>query len=409
MNEVVSPVHSEQSDKTLPDVAYSAKGHKPDALTQDQIQRICTALADALQHEGKSPETLVHDLEYLASLYKGYKRGYDALNVEIGPLRKGQIVESDTGQKALSKMQMARIRTLVADALRHEGRTPGAVVEDIESLASFYKGYKNAYNILNVEVGHFRAYSAPYVRPDDAVANVKSKPSIFIVTLPKSATVYIANSIASSLGYTLTQTMVTPTFPKNIVWAAMANDFTRGGMVSVSHMQADIFNMRAVKQAGIRKGVLHIRDPRAALLSWVHFMGKKVAQHDTGVASILNPAGQGFLDQSFEKQVDSCIEIFYTHCINWITDWMDQLKADPRMDFLVVSHDELVSDERAYFDRILKFYDLSGDISAVKRDESTHFRKGDNSEWREVLTPAQIQRMNDAIPDWMWERFGWEK
>lgn len=380
------------------DVEYAPYLKHPKALTEEQIKGISHTIADAIQHEGNVPETLVKDVGLLSALYKGYKNAYNLLHKEVSALR-----------AIGNAVQAARIKDVIVEAMRHEGEIPNDLVADVEKLSNYYKGYKNAYNILNVEVGHFRAYSAPYVRPNESIALSESKPSIFLVTLPKSATVFIANSIASSLDYTLTQTMITPTFPKNIVWSAMANDFSRGGMVSVSHMQPDVYNIRAITQAGIRKGVLHIRDPRAALLSWVHFMGKKVATHDTGAASILNPAGQGFLDQTFEQQVDSCIQIFFTHCIDWIEGWMACLKEDPRLNFLVVSHDELVNDEMAYFNRIMEFYGFDTIVSTVKRDETTHFRKGDNSEWREVLTPTQIKRMNDAIPDWMWERFGWEK
>jgi hypothetical protein len=321
-------------------------------------------------------------------------------------------IETDGSYKGfsnLSKRQIAKICRIVADAIDHEGEVPGNLIKDLEHLSGMYKGYKNAYHTLNAEVGRFRAYSAPYVRPDEAVKGLDKKPSIFLVTLPKSATVYIANSIASTLGYTLSSTVVSPTFPKNIVWAPMIHDFMRGGMVSVSHMQPDVFNMRGVKQAGLRKGVLHLRDPRATLLSWVHFLDKRGARHESGFGSIENPAGVKFQNMPFEERTDACIDHFFMHSVAWIENWLEQLKIDPRLNFLIVRHDDLISDEEAYFNRIMKFYDLNSKVSTVVSDETTHFRSGNNNEWREVLTSAQIERMNNAIPNWMFERFGWVK
>jgi hypothetical protein len=312
--------------------------------------------------------------------------------------------------RQLSARQVSEICRIVADAIDHEGEAPGgSLLKDLEHLSGMYKGYKNAYHVLNAEVGRFRAYSAPYVRPDEEAKNCEDKPGIFLVTLPKSATVYIANSIASTLGYTLRHTIVTPTFPKNVVWAPMMYDFKRGGLMSVSHMQPDAYNMRTVKEAGLRKGVLHIRDPRAALLSWVHFVNKRGDSIDAGTGSILNPLIERARQVSFSDRVDGCIGGFFLDCVAWIEGWMEQLKIDPRMDFLIVNHDELVADEEAYFDRIMKHYNLKAKISTVVRDETTHFRNGDNDEWRSVLSAKQIQTMNDAIPDWMWDRFGWQK
>tara|TARA_R110002124_G_scaffold11867_5_gene56451 strand:- start:936 stop:1943 length:1008 start_codon:yes stop_codon:yes gene_type:complete len=309
----------------------------------------------------------------------------------------------------ITQAQIDEASFAITEALSHEGVESENLAKDACALSAIYKGYKNAYNLLHQEVGFLRAYSAPYVRPDADVVGLEDKPSIFIVTLPKSATVYIANSIASTLQYRLTNTLVTPMFPKNVVWSVMVHDFQRGGMVSASHMQADRQNMTAVKQAGLRKGVLHIRDPRAALLSWVHFMFKQGSTYRFNARNIENPAGRALNEQPFEKRVDDCMETFFFSCVDWIADWTREIEADPRMDFLIVHHEELVADEAAYFSKIMSFYGIDATVGAVDKNETTHFRSGDNDEWRSEFTPAQIQRMNDAIPDWMFERFGWVK
>ncbi|MGV8996318.1 MAG: sulfotransferase domain-containing protein [Parvibaculaceae bacterium] len=297
----------------------------------------------------------------------------------------------------------------INEALSHEGKAPEGLLKDTQYLSALYKGYKHAYDILNIEVGNLRAYSAPYIRPEEAVKNTEGKPGIFLVTLPKSATVYVANSIASSLDYTLTNTLVTPMFPKNVVWSAMMYDFMRGGMVSVSHMQPDRTNLAVIKKAGLRKGVIHIRDPRAALLSWVHFIHKRKVVNSYAISKFVNPAMTEFSKLDFETRVSVCISNFFMHCVEWITGWVEEADRDESMNYLIVYHDELVADEEAYFAKIMDFYGIDAKVKTVKRDEATHFSKGDNSEWREVLTPAQIATMNEAIPDWMWDRFGWEK
>tara|TARA_R110002074_G_C12430455_1_gene656776 strand:- start:103 stop:1110 length:1008 start_codon:yes stop_codon:yes gene_type:complete len=312
-------------------------------------------------------------------------------------------------EDAVTPEQVEEASFAISEALSQEGIQPEGLAKDARALSAIYKGYKNAYRLLHEEVGHLRAYSAPYIRPDADVVGLEDKPSIFIVTLPKSATVYIANSISSTLKYRLTNTLVTPMFPKNVVWSVMIHDFQRGGMVSASHMQADRQNMASVKQAGLRKGVLHIRDPRAALLSWVHFVFKKGDMYHFNAKRIENPAGRALNKLPFEERVDGCMETFFYPCVDWIADWIREIEADSRMNFLVVHHEDLVADEAAYFGKIMSFYGINAKVGTVDKNETTHFRSGDNDEWRTVFTPAQIQRMNEAIPDWMWDRFGWAK
>lgn len=296
----------------------------------------------------------------------------------------------------------------VADVLKTEGQSPQGTAADLGQLIANYNGYKQSYLALNDEIGHLRAYAAPYIRPDTAVENTADKPSIFIVTLPKSATVYIANSLAQSLDYHLSHTLVTPTYPKNIVWTAMVYDFSRGGMISASHMQPDEYNFRSIKQGNIKRGILHVRDPRAALLSWVHFRAKRGRMADLGTGQFENPINDEFSKLDFNDKVDRSIDNFFRECIDWLTGWANELDKG-ELDFLVMTHDELKRDESAYFRKVLDFYNIDADMRFVSKDSSTHFRSGDNDEWRTVLTDAQMDRINSLMPDWMFERFDWRR
>ncbi|MGH8646075.1 MAG: hypothetical protein ACREX4_17105, partial [Gammaproteobacteria bacterium] len=158
------------------------------------------------------------------------------------------------------------------------------VATNVGNLIGLYHGYRKAYLTLSEELGILRQTAAPIVRNQSPVdpgffgrigiwaEQVKQpskveKPSIFLVTLPKSATVFVGHSIAQTLEYDITSTLVTPTFPKNIIWGPMLLDFLRGGMVSASHLQPDDTNLTLLKRTGVKQIVLHIRDPRAALLS----------------------------------------------------------------------------------------------------------------------------------------------
>jgi hypothetical protein len=115
------------------------------------------------------------------------------------------------------------------------------------------------------------------------------------------------------------------------------------------------------------------------------------------------------LDLSQEEQIEQHLASFYKDAIEWISGWMRVMETEPRLNFLLVTHDELVESEKTYFEKILDFYGLKAEIQTIAKDANAHFRKGDNEDWRQHMTPDQIRRANEAIPDWMWNRFGWKK
>lgn len=80
-------------------------------------------------------------------------------------------------------------------------------------------------------------------------------PSIFLITIPKSATSHISHSLAKSLGYDHCSSVCTPVFPDNFLFPAMMRDFQKGGMVSVSHMRPTRWNMKVFKGFGGKKSL----------------------------------------------------------------------------------------------------------------------------------------------------------
>ena len=266
-------------------------------------------------------------------------------------------------------------------------------------------GYKNAYEIISERYYTMRSVVAPLVRekvPDDAA----DRPSIFLVTLPKSGTVFISHSLKQSLVYDYTSTLVTPTFPKNQIWDTMADDFGKGAMVSASHLQPDDTNIAALQRHGISKAVIHIRDPRAALSSWFHFRKSYAANFkgNSEIGQVVLPVGETFAALSMEQQMDHFIDTFYVPAVEWIRGWLHHI---PNSDFLLKTHEELLESEPGYLQSVLQYYGISGDVAPVQRNKSTHFRKGDNTSWQEELTPAQLERVNALLPDEWIDRFGW--
>jgi hypothetical protein len=158
--------------------------------------------------------------------------------------------------------------TLVNNAGAHQ-----SITGDAMSLMSERDGYKQAYETLSTEVGRLRMLAGPArVRSPGEAGQGIGKPSIMVVSLPKSGTVYTGAALAMTLGYDYAgRPLTSGTFPKDIVWPEIAQDFAKGGMVCTSHLQAEQRNLTLLQRAGITRGVLLVRDLRSALFSWFHY------------------------------------------------------------------------------------------------------------------------------------------
>ncbi|NRA90358.1 MAG: hypothetical protein HRU43_04440 [Simkaniaceae bacterium] len=64
----------------------------------------------------------------------------------------------------------------------------------------------------------------------------------------------------------------------------------------------------------------------------------------------------------------------------------------------MATYEDLLSDQDAFLARIVEFYGVAEeDLSEFKNPPKTmqyHFRKGDNNEWRMVMTPMQQAASN---------------
>lgn len=180
------------------------------------------------------------------------------------------------------------------------------------------------------------------------------------------------------------------------------------GCISFIHTEFNEFNLYLLKQTNL-KIILNTRDPRQCINSLVHYNLKHIPQKN----DVLHPAQPPieFADWTFERQVDWQIEHHMENYVNWMTKWLDAVDSR-EVNGLVVSYDNLVKNEDAFFERILDFYEIPhSKFSRPKMtlDSKVNFRKGDPNEWRNAFTKEQIHKCQTYIPDALMERFGWEE
>ena len=232
--------------------------------------------------------------------------------------------------------------------------------------------------------------------------------TMLISTVPKSASESIWNRLAEGLN--LGQCFLSlGLFPDCCLLPSRVRYAARGGLIIKEHIAATTHNRKTLVEYGLDRVVVHLRDPRQALLSWVHFVRNDVSQR------LLAPLWRKIVPQaevlsySLEGQLDWAIDHYLPYLIDFVNDWTS-VEQNPESGLKVcfASFERFRRDPDGYIDRVLEFYDI--DKADFRRDseaEVVHMRKGLIDEWREVFTPAQKERAWALIPEDMAERQGW--
>ena len=268
--------------------------------------------------------------------------------------------------------------------------------------------------------------NAPLVKRLDKIItelNMKNLPGILLNTLQKSGSVYILSVLHQRLRLPVGEIGI-GFFPGDIAIPESAKRLAQGNLIAQQHLPATNRNLITLMQSGIDRLILHVRDPRQALLSWVHFLeilkelGTFVPTeyplcHDYFSLSYDEQFNcEKYFSLSLEDKIGWHIEHYLPLIIDWIKGWI-RTSENSGWGFriLFTRFQDLKLDHDNFFDTILRFYDLDPsqfDKPLLQPQKGQmNFRKGMIDEWREVFTDEQIEKASYMIPMDLAERFGW--
>lgn len=234
----------------------------------------------------------------------------------------------------------------------------------------------------------------------------RGQPYIFLNTMPKSGSMYILNVLAKSLDYQIVPTCIASHMARDHLIPSWATAFSAGGMITQEHMSASMQNIAALRMAGIDRIVVHVRDPRQALLSGIYHIADRAEEMHSLFGPIVLP---DFSTCTFSDRAQWMIEHFLPELIEWVYGWV-RVECDPdqKIKVLFTRYESIHENETRLFESILEFHGLIGSkIVAVSKGPEVHFRKGKKDEWREAFNSTQIAAMNHQIPSELAVKFGW--
>ena len=283
--------------------------------------------------------------------------------------------------------------------------------------------------------------------------NTRVFPSIFLNTQPKSGSVFLFKSLTAGLGLRFTR-IGTTGYPETLIEIEQIRAFKQGGAISQLHIDANPINLLFLC-INLDKMLLHIRDPRNSMISWLHYMDhiNETCPQVGESPQYLPYIGTCWTSATFEEKFERCVSFFYKESIAWLQQWFDAMRVDfsrpyvardkkgrkpgcnakvftlnsrdiqqghPKfadcrpceVQVLLTTHEDLVhAGEAAFLDAILDFYGIGkGEFTKpeMKRDMTNHIRTGRTDTWKHELTPAQQETVNALLPQAWRTCFGWD-
>lgn len=246
----------------------------------------------------------------------------------------------------------------------------------------------------------------------ELIAQLADRPKtlpILIVSMPKSGTIYLGRSLSEILGKRLLDFNHSGYFPDiGLPNRAMRTLAATRGVYAI-HPTPNRFNITEIEQ-NLDRIVLHVRDPRQAMISWCHFMTQFANSNNTP-AMVHSGLPGDFAAMPFDARLDWLIDNHLPRWTEWAEQWRQVAESGAtRFRVLITRHEDLAADPEAFFARLLSFHDIDpGAVALPRRPQAgdLNFRSGETDEWRTLMTRRQQARAASHISRDSAAAFGW--
>lgn len=237
---------------------------------------------------------------------------------------------------------------------------------------------------------------------------VKVRP-ILITTMPKSGTYYISNVLAQGLN-TNTRIVSNQYFPYDTIRYFELKALAENGEISQDHFNASPINLTHISRYFDRL-IVHVRDPRQAMLSWIHYI-EEFADNPETYLFIYPPLPDGYFEMDLTDKIDWGIENWLPSLVEWTQEWVRAARTNNDIDIKITHYEDLIRSPEGFMRDMVTFCGIPQErfiMPRLEASEDIHFRKGDPDEWRSVFTSDQIAAANGKIPRGLARNMNWSR
>lgn len=187
-----------------------------------------------------------------------------------------------------------------------------------------------------------------------AGADKRPRRIFFLNTLPKSASRFITDTLRE--GYRAKFAVTAGgQFPNSVLSRGVLQRLRSGYHVTQEHLFPTKYN-RLVLEEQVDRMVLHVRDPRQALLSWMHHLDKQFSENKRVPLQILG-VREDYPNLLPREKLDYVIKNHLDYFAGWLAAWRDVLdKGGLAIPVQLTRFEDMKADPLAFFQRIVNFY-----------------------------------------------------
>jgi hypothetical protein len=221
------------------------------------------------------------------------------------------------------------------------------------------------------------------LRRRQEAARQRGMPSPVIAAMPRSASASLTQTLATMFDAPLMR-ISCGRFPNFYLVPRWLNSFSPGGAVLHDHFGAVPFNLKTLREGGVRQVFVRVRDPRPAAASAINLSNRKYGKPD---------------DIDHESQV---IRLCEQSFIPWIADWI-ATDADAgtgfKIHWLAQPSGAVVEMVREVLSALVAEYPaLDQFLRANVAEVRANFVTGDAEAWRKDISKAGQEQLWDAMP-----------
>jgi hypothetical protein len=227
-----------------------------------------------------------------------------------------------------------------------------------------------------------------------SLARQRGIPSLVIASMPRSASASLTQTLSAMLCAPLMRVSC-GRFPIFHLVPRWLNCFSPGGAVLHDHFGAVPFNLKTLREGGVRRIFVRARDPRPAAASLVTLYNRRFGTPK---------------DIDFETQViEQCEQAF----IPWVTGWIAAAStptAELQIHWLTQPSNAIGEMAREILTALAPEYPalepyLANDFAEVRANYVT----GDKDDWRKRISPAGQERLWNAMPQNLMDFLGLQR
>lgn len=231
---------------------------------------------------------------------------------------------------------------------------------------------------------------------------------IIFNTLPKSGSVFIGKTLSDGLKEGRFITISNNTFPSDTISPDDLELLIITESLTQEHFDASEENLSVLKEK-LPKLIVHVRDPRQAIISWTHHLNK-IQHSQEALNYFLLSLPTNYFELSFMEQLEWQIDNYFPVCIKWIEEWIEASK-DESLKILFTTYESFTENPEKFFKNIFDFYGITldvGKLPSLPKKEAFHFRKGENEEWKKVMSKSQQEKVTRMLPKELFTKFNWK-